>query len=72
VASINPQQIWLFRPIMKAMLLKDSTTELDTKEISDVWEVLMSQLGEKKGVEYIEFPSEKQTEAYLKSLKQQQ
>lgn len=49
---------YLFRPIMKAMACKDSTTELDTKQISDVWEVLMRNLCEKKGIEYIPFPSE--------------
>lgn len=67
----TPQTVkeWLFKPIMEAMLLKDSTTELDTKEISDVWEVLMKNLAEKRGVEYIEFPSEERTEAYLNSLK---
>ena len=51
-------KLWLFKPIMKALLLKTSTTELNTKEVSQVWELLMRELGEKKGVEYIKFPSQ--------------
>ena len=36
----------LYRPIMVAMFNKHSTTELDTKEISEVWDVLNRHLGE--------------------------
>lgn len=61
---------FLYRPIMKAMLHKESTTELDTKEISDVWEVLTRELAEKKGIAAIPFPSEETTINYLNSLKQ--
>ena len=61
---------YLFRPIMKAMLNKESTTELNTKQVSDIWELLLRELGEKVGIEYIPFPSEEQTAAYLQSLQQ--
>jgi len=47
---------YLWRPIQKATVVKESTTELTTKEIDKVFEVLMKHLGEKFGV-YIPFPS---------------
>ena len=59
----------LFRPIMKAMKHKKSTTELDRVEITPIWDVLMMHLGEKHGLEYIPFPSEEFTENYLNSFK---
>ncbi len=46
----------LFRPIMVAMLDKHSTTELSTKEISEVWLVLTRHLGEHFGID-VPFPS---------------
>lgn len=50
----------LFRPFMKAMTGKQSTTELTKTggEIEKVWDTLMRELGEKHGIEYIPFPSE--------------
>jgi len=66
--TVTAVKEYLYRPVMKAMLAKESTTELDSKEISDVWEVLMRELGREKGVENIPFPSEEQTQEYLKSL----
>jgi len=47
----------LFRPIMKALLGKQSTTELTKDEISKVWDVLFRELSEKHGVEYIPYPN---------------
>ena len=49
----------LFRPIMKAMTSKDSTTELlkSEGEIDTIWETLMRHLMEKFHIEYINFPS---------------
>ena len=47
----------LYRPVMVAMLNKHSTTELDTKEISAVWDVLLRHLGENFGVD-VPFPSD--------------
>ena len=49
----------LYRPIMLAMFNKQSTTELDTKEISDVWDVLQRHLGEHFGVN-LPFPSDEE------------
>ena len=49
---------YLFKPIMKAMTQKSSTTELEKQgDIEAIWEVLMRHLMEKHHVEYIEFPS---------------
>lgn len=47
---------YLWRPIMKAQLNKDSTTELTTDEVNKVEEVLMRHLSEKFGV-FVDFPS---------------
>ena len=47
----------LYRPIMVAMLDKRSTAEMDTKEVSDVWDVLNRHLGEHFGVN-LPFPSD--------------
>lgn len=48
---------WLWRPIQKALYNKSSTTELDKQmEIDKIHEVLMHHLGEKFGLEYIDFP----------------
>jgi hypothetical protein len=46
----------LFKPIQKALLEKESTTELTTIEVNKVYEVLMRHLSEKFGV-FVEFPS---------------
>jgi len=50
----------LWRPIQEAMLNKESTTELTTKEVSQVYEVLNRHLGEKLKV-HVPFPSDEQT-----------
>lgn len=50
---------YLFRPIMQAQLGKDSTTELTTKEIDQVFDVINRHLGEKFGV-HVPFPSEEE------------
>ncbi len=48
----------LYKPIMQAMHPgKTSTTQLDTKEISEVWEVLNRHLAENFGVS-VQFPSD--------------
>lgn len=47
---------YLFRPIMKAQLLKDSTTELTTKEVDEVIKTISKHLGERFGIE-VDFPS---------------
>lgn len=56
-ATAVKEQIW--RPIQKAMYNKNSTTELDKiEEIDNIHETIMRHLGEKFGVEYIEFPND--------------
>jgi len=57
----------LWKPIQLAMLSKDSTTDLDTTEVSKVYDVLMRHLGERFGVE-LDFPSVESTEEYYQSI----
>lgn len=47
---------YLWRPIQKAQLDKNSTTELTTKEIDEVFDTINKHLGEKFGL-HVEFPS---------------
>ena len=46
---------FLWKPIQKALLHKDSTTELDRVEVNKVYEILSTHLAEKFGV-FEEFP----------------
>lgn len=55
----------LFKPVMKAMYGKESTTELTTSEVSKVYEQIAKLIGEKFGCE-IEFPSKEQLDDYWK------
>lgn len=48
---------WLWKPLQKAYLLKKSTTELTTKDIDAVYDILNRMLGEKTGV-HVPWPSE--------------
>jgi hypothetical protein len=48
---------YLFKPVMRATLGKESTTELDRKEVSTVYDVLNRYLGQRFGLD-IFFPSE--------------
>ncbi len=56
----------LWKPLQQVMYSKKSTTELTTMEVSKVYEQLAHIIGEKHGVE-IAFPSQMETEEYLKS-----
>lgn len=47
---------YLWKPIQKSYILKQSTTELNTKEIDKIYDILNKHLGEKTGV-YVPFPS---------------
>lgn len=47
----------LFRPIIKIMLGKQSTTQLKTDEIDKIYDVIVRELGEKHGFECPDFPS---------------
>ena len=59
----------LWKPIQKALLNKGSTTELDTSEITKVHHELMVVLQDKlPELDFIDFPSQEQTESYLKSF----
>lgn len=51
------EQLW--RPIQEAMFKKKSTTELTTKEINEVYEVLDKHLAEKFFV-HVDFPSDQE------------
>ena len=54
----SPETIkdYLWRPIMKAMLKKDSTAKLDSNEIDKIYDVLNKTIAERTGVS-VEFPS---------------
>ena len=56
---------FLWRPVQEIYLSKKSTTELTTKDIDEIWEILNRHLGEKFGI-HIPFPSEE--EMVLKEL----
>ena len=73
--SINwtPHNIkeYLWRPIQEAMLGKESTTTLNTSDITKIYDVLNRHLGERFGV-HVGFPSEDQIDYYLKTRKCQE
>ena len=48
----------LFRPVMKAMTGKESTTEMNTIDPTPIHETVMSKVSEITGVEYINWPDE--------------
>src|SRR3990167_2899771 len=57
----------IFRPVMKSMTSKQSTTELKKQgEIDEIWDTVMRFLGQNHGVEYIPFPSNEKDPAPLK------
>ena len=47
---------YLFRPIMKAQIQKDSTKDLETKEVDLIFSTLNRHLSEKFGIT-VDFPS---------------
>ena len=47
---------FLWRPVQEVYLNKKSTTELTTKDIDAIWEILNRHLGEKFGI-HVSFPS---------------
>lgn len=54
----SPEMVkeYLWRPVQKAQVQKESTTELSTKEIDEVFATLNRHLGEKLGIT-LTFPS---------------
>jgi hypothetical protein len=55
---------FLWKPVQKLQLGKESTTELTTQEIDKVYETLNRFLGEKHGI-HVAFPSEEEMLAEL-------
>lgn len=56
----------LWRPVQKIQLNKQSTTELETKEIDEIIDTLNRFMGEKLQIEYIPFPDYQALENALK------
>ena len=54
--SADTVKDFLWRPVQRLQVGKKSTTELDTKEVSDIWEVMNRHLSEKFGI-FVDFPS---------------
>lgn len=50
---------FLWRPIQDASVQKESTTQIETKEIDKVYDILNRHIGEKFGV-HVPFPSEEE------------
>jgi len=53
-SSTDKEYLW--RPIMKAQLNKESTTEMTTKDIDQIFDTINRHLGEKFGL-HLDFPS---------------
>lgn len=56
----------LWRPIQEATLGKKSTTELETNEVTKVYEIMSMFLAKQFNIS-IPFPSQEETESYLQS-----
>lgn len=54
--SVKTVKEYLYKPILEAYTAKKSTTEMDKNEPGQVWDIMFKFLGEKHGIEYIEFP----------------
>lgn len=59
----------LWRPIQEAVVGKKSTTELNTAEVSKIYEIMSMFLAKQFKIS-IPFPSQEETQEYLKSLEQ--
>lgn len=62
----------LWKPLQEAMYKIDSTTQLERKDLTRVHEELMEILQsnpELSEMDYVDFPSEQQTEQYISSFK---
>jgi hypothetical protein len=49
------EHVW--KPIQKAVLKKESTKLLKTNEVNRIHEIIMRNMGERRGIEYIPFPN---------------
>lgn len=54
--SLESTKEYLWKPIQKAMKMKESTTELTTKEVDEVYKVLDRHISQKFGIT-LPFPS---------------
>lgn len=72
-AEITPTTVSIkeivWKPLQKALLGKDSTTELTTAEVTKVYKVMSMWLAKEFNIS-LPFPSEEETENYLKSYEQ--
>lgn len=59
---------YLWKPVLEAVTMKNSTTEMSTTDPDKVWELLNRHIGEKFGVEIPEWPNETHSKEYIKSL----
>lgn len=57
----------VWKPIMEVTLGRKSTTELKTNEVTQVYEIMAKFLAEQFQID-IPFPSEENTDEYIKSL----
>lgn len=55
---------YIWRPVMKAQVIKQSITELNTDEVGKIWETINRHLGEKFGI-HEPFPTIEQIEKTL-------
>lgn len=51
---------WLWKPVQKAQLLKESTTELTTAEVNKVYETINRLMAEKFNI-HVPFPSDEES-----------
>lgn len=60
----------IYKILINAMYGYDSTTQLNTFQVSESWEKLLQILMREHGTEIdVPFPNEEQTKAYMESLK---
>ena len=67
--STDTAKRFLWKPIQKVMVDKESTTDLTTDEVDKIYRVLDRHVSEKCGL-HVPFPSVEETESYLQSLEQ--
>jgi hypothetical protein len=60
----------LFKPLLKAMYNKESTTDMDTADVNKVHERLMLALTSRPelGIDYVDFPSDETSDNYYQSF----
>lgn len=65
----TPENIkeWIWKPVQKAQLVKESTTELTTAEVNKVYETVNRLMGDKFGI-HVPFPSDE--ESMLQNLEE--